>query len=188
MHLAVSLVDHTLRFFARELERMHRRLIDDRQILPPARLIQISDHHRLALAILYIVRRRAYTIGLGNIKIRTFGQAHAVGRIEKCSHGRGCRHVESEVTLYVERAVFTVDRAIGEILVRLDLFHKWQASIVTPVRITCRNPLIEIVALWPQNRHHVHRRAAAHDPAGEGVIRAAIQMTLSRKHRNEIRL
>src|SRR6266542_1501585 len=44
MHLSVFLIIHAFGLLAGELQRMHRRLIDDREILAPARPVQIGDY------------------------------------------------------------------------------------------------------------------------------------------------
>ena len=86
--------------------------------------------------------------------------------------------------LDVERPIVTVNRTIGKILVRLDASHKRQAGLVGPIGIAGLHPLIKIIALRAQHRHHVYRRAAAHNAAGKGIVSAAVEMPLGRKHRD----
>ena len=90
------------------------------------------------------------------------------------------------MALDVKRTVFAVDRTVGEVLVGLDLFHERQTALVGPVRIARRDPLIEIVALRPEHRHDVYRRAAAHDAPGQSVVSTAVDMALRAEHRHEV--
>ena len=127
--------------------------------------------------------------GSGMLVSSNSGRPLVLAGLDESLHRVGrAGSIEGEGALHVERAVVAVERAVREVLVRFQPLQHRQHLLPRPVRVAGRHPVVHVGPHGPGRGHDVHRRAAAHDAAGELVADAAVEVARAGVHRQVVGL